>query len=374
MINDETYLVIMFGLLMFSIGSWVAMPFSMLKGKKNKHGKLNWQVLCACVWGHLFTTVYFFMKMFHYYLQGSNFAELRSIYQGYAEGISFCDNQLEELLLHWIQQPLSILLVIIFLVLLFQRNYTHPVLFLIFFIDEILYVLYTQSRYDMLYIIIFMIILYKDNRDIISPTAKKRMILGGILIVFFIVYATIIRFSDSSSWSGLRSFALYLGGGVSLLDQGIDSLRRNNSFCNGVNFIYGIYVIITDLIYLLPIQESDFTMFLYNLHAQKESFTQIGVGVWLNAYYSFFYDFYADGGLFAVMVESLVFGIFSSATVTKMRNNKDDLELVCKGLLMCIVIFMSFVRWQFVSPTFVFGYVYLFLIFHCQIKFKYNQY
>lgn len=97
---------------------------------------------------------------------------------------------------------------------------------------------------------------------------------------------------------------------------------------------------------------------------------RIGPKVWFNAYYTFFYDFYLDGGFLSVGLESFIFGIMSSRSIFRMNKQKNDVEAQCKGLLMCIVLFMGIIRWQFISPTFVFSYIYLFLIFHFPIVIK----
>ncbi len=374
-VSDKTYLVITIGLLCFSVGDWIYL--FIFGGKtnleQNKNAIINWQVLYGCLFLHLISSIYFFVRMLDFLYMDYSFLRIREIYQGYVVGVSFTHNFFERLLLHWVAQPLSILLIVIAIVLVMNNDYSHKAYIILTIIDQLLYYVYTQSRTGVFYIAIVLVVIYHNNKYLISAKNRQRIRNMVFLIIVFITAWTIYRFSNSNKWSGLKTYALYLGGGVSLLNKGIGELDKKLICTRGVNFVHGAYVILSDLVYLLPIRKSDFNEMIFAIHAKKELFVRIGPRVWFNAYYSFFYDFYMDGGLVAVAIESFLFGVLCARSITRLVYNKSDVEMQCKGLLMCIVVFMGVVRWQFVSPVFVFMYIYLFLIFHFKIKITNNR-
>ncbi|WP_026652424.1 O-antigen polymerase [Butyrivibrio proteoclasticus] len=371
-ISNKTYLVIMIGLSTFTAGNlWQTVYCSRhKKGDEKGQSIINWQVLYVFLVIHFLSSLNFLLSVFEFLSKEYSFLQIREIYQGYIEGVSFTNNYFEKITLHWIAQPLSILLMIITLVLLINNDYSHKKFILLVIIDELLYFFYTQSRTSVFYIVVCLVVLYANNRRFISALQRKRIRSVVAFIILGITIWTIVKFSDSKNWNGLKTYELYLGGGVSLLDYGIIKIDSKGFYSKGVNFFYGVYTIFYHIYYLLPVTKSDFNRNIVTIHAFKENFVRIGPKVWFNAYYSFFYDFYIDGGVLAVAIECLLYGVISSKNIIEMRLNKYDVEKQCKGLLMCIVVFMGVVRWQFVSPVFVFVYVYMFLIFHFKLKIR----
>ncbi len=371
-INDKTYAVIIVGLTMYMVGNWCqTLSFAFRKKEKNaKNSVINWQILYLFLCLHIFTTVYFCITMFKMLSDEYTFLQIREIYQGYKPGVSFTNGQFERVLLHWVAQPLAILLMVITIVLIIRKDYTHKRFLVWVVLDEIAYFIYTQSRAGVFYIAIYLIVIYINQREHISAKLRKKIQLVVFFIFLGITLWTIAKFAGSQKWNGLKTYELYLGGGISLLNYGIERVDSRNIQTYGMNFIYGAYIIVSNIYYVFSSYKSPFNSMLVANQAVKENFVRIGTQVWFNAYYTFLYDFYMDGGLLFVGLESLLFGIISARSILKMRTFKNNTELQCRGLLMCIVIFMGIIRWQFVSPTFAFMYIYMYFVFHFPITLK----
>lgn len=382
-IADKTYQVIFVGLCAFFCGDFAYYIFFIKQKKRvmserfvgihrNYSHNPNRTVLFGYILLHFASTVYFAFRMMKLHQSGYSFAQLRSIYQGYEEGVSFASNYFEELILNWIQDPLAQILPIIALVLLIQRQKEYRIFYILIFVDEIIYVLYKQSRATVFFLLIYMVLLFFIYKDEISTAMKRWMLLIGMMVLMSILILTVVRFAESKSWSGLRSYVLYAGGEISLLNYGIEKVDRIEFQSYGVNFFYGWYVLLSDIAYLFQVKMSSFATTLRDFEAAKESFIRIGPSVWFNAYYSFFYDFYAAFRMFGVAIGSFFFGMMSERRVYRMRSNRYNTKDVCYGLMTCIVLFMGLVRWQYVSPTFCFAYLYLFFLFHIKIELKFR--
>ena len=364
-VDDKTYLAVLFGCSGFVIGSWLVKLFKS-HVKVDSIGNFmgdepNIIILDLLALLMFAVSITMIVRVYHLIRMGYSFRMLRSILQGYEDKVSFTTNRVQSLMMHWIAFPLNYFLPVVAVASLMNKK-KYNFFYTLVLVDELMYFFYTQSRFAMLYIVIELAIGIYVFSDQISDNLKRLIIIFFVGIVVLILAISIMRF-ENSKWSGLRNFVLYLGGPLSLLDRMIKYIDDIEYSASGLNFIYGWLVSIKGVFKIAGIEGNIIPPILEKINNSKEIYQRIGNRIWFNAFYSVFCDFYIDFHLYGEVFGGLIFGALFENRISNMIMNRKSIKSVCLGMMLCIAVCMSVVRWQYVIYSFCFSYIYLLISF-----------
>lgn len=374
-VNEKTIKVIMLGCIAFWLGTWTSeLLCNKVRFKcPKKDLEPNVQFLLILTIIHIVTSVYFGIRMLSFMQAGYSYSQVRSIYQGYIS-TNFMKSQFEQIISHWVALPLNLVLPLL-AILIVTFNMTHKInraFFGLIIFDEILYFLYTQSRFSFAYILIFGIVSLFKFRNNFSKKFFHRLVILLCMVIILILGMTLIRFSASEAMSGLVSITAYISGCIPLMDNLIKRADVNHYQTYGANFFYGIVTIFESIRGITPFGKSEFYLYMEKIQMEKELFIPIGKNIWFNAFSSVWYDFYLDFRMTGVAIYGFVFGWISQNVIAR-KINSSNMYDVAIGLMMCIAVFMSIIRWQFIMSSFCFSFVYIFLIFKLRVQFIYKK-
>lgn len=189
---------------------------------------------------------------------------------------------------------------------------------------------------------------YYPNK--ISPI--KRFLIAVLLLVLlvFIIYMMSQK-KESNGFVG--SLYTYLVGCLPCGDHAIIDMKNSGERYHGFVSLNGAFRVISYLFRLVGINlPYNFKMEeAYNSMILYEKAINITPTIKYNAFISIFAYFYKDGGIFAVIIGSLIFGRASHYIYRKYRDDQDEYSFLLY-LFDCYLILFSVVRMQlFLSPA-----------------------
>ena len=271
--------------------------------------------------------------------EGYEFSYLRS------NQISVVSNALITLPRNYIFRPFVVYLVypITMLCLLSNEKFTQKKYLVIFLSLLVVYVniMSMGGRAPLVYSIIFYVVISKLlNQKILK---NKYLIFGASLFVIAdIIFFTVI--SSSRGIEDLReSNVMYIAGCVALLDYYLKGILP---YTHGGAFIYGFSLFIFTMLENIGIDTPDSFLFV-SQELYVEDIKCVGVDLYMNAFVSWFFYLFKDGGFFALAIESFIYGLVSGLAYVSYRNNTNDPRKIVFYSMIVFTIVFSFVRFQF---------------------------
>lgn len=203
------------------------------------------------------------------------------------------------------------------------------------------------------------------NREIFSkiPLWKKTFIsMIFILIAVFLIYMLSKKYGG---W--IESVYMYLVGCIPCGDHAITDMLNGEHYYGMVS-LNGVFRVISQILALVGIK-APYTLVMndaYDSMLVYERAIKISPSVSYNAFISTFSYFYKDGGIWGVLIGSLIFGRMSYLAYRHLVREKSTYRLLVY-LFVCYIIMFSIVRMQlFLAPT-VMILVYIIIFFRRKV-------
>lgn len=267
-------------------------------------------------------------------------------------------NFISEIIYTFVARPLIIVFVIYSVMLLLQRQKEKSIFFLTFLMILLGYIC-TGSKFmivevitmSLTYIFIFS---YNSFFSIVRRNGKLFVI---ILIIFGALY-----FLLSAKGEGLnQSLYSYLCGCIPCSDNALDSIKRQPPFW-GIATFNGFLRIISLPLSLIGLQELKSILDLVFFYMLKfEETIMISPTIEYNAFISLFSYFYADGGLWGVVLISFLFGNISNRICSNAIYSPTYMN-VSLLLFTSLLIYTSMVRANTFMVYYALPYLYIYYL------------
>lgn len=358
-INSSTYIVLYVGIIFFILGTLIAnrIRFSLNKDNELKKEsiyipKYNWILFLA------FISILIYLpdtiSSIKLLISGGNFVILRS-----KVNETVISNILVNLLRNYIIQPFIIFLypMSAYCLISLKENKISKIknakkyIFIFSSILAIMQLFTSGGRFSVAYLLVYIIVVFRllDGKIMIS---KKLKIVIGICILSVIIGIYYISVSRGIDKVG-ESMILYLCGGVSLLDYYVNDIIMTGYYTYGGAFLYGGLNLFFTLLGNVGFDEPQFMEYLLN-QLYIEGNVVVGPSIKMNAFVSWFFYFFKDGGYIALIIESMLYGIFAQAFYKniiqriKGRVRINIRKLIIYAIITNTIIF-SMVRFQFIN-------------------------
>ena len=192
----------------------------------------------------------------------------------------------------------------------------------------------------------------------------KRLLIALSICGLAILLFTIFRTGFGKS---LEQFSVYFGMTPTLLSKWLP-LLGGAGFTFGLTTFFGVHSYGFRALKTLGLGAAIPAIYniSYNNILNAERFVSIGANLNNNAFVSPVYYFYADGGVIAVIIFSLLFGAICSLVYSYCRE-KQDLKHFLFYVLMLYGIIVSFMRIQTAIPSFIISIIFVLVLFNERI-------
>ncbi len=365
-VEPRTYLIIFIGCLGFWLGNILlfSKKLFMKKGVRFFSSEIpNYTILMVLAVVYLMGGLWFLSKTIRFIYMGYPFSQLRGIFQGYVRNVTYRETDLDNFLINYVEMPLHVILPLLAIADVAKKE-NHKLFYFITILGEILYFVFTQSRFGLVYIMvagIFVYVRYQHNLPVKVVKMIRRLI---SLLFIMVVLTTVHRFIKNPSMTLYQTWWAYLCGGIHLLDGGIKMVDDKNFLSYGANYIYGFLFYLESILKIGGIDYSEIYLKLTEWHVMKEwLMVNIGNKITYCAFYTAFFDFYLDFKEAGVLLGGILLGRLCKKTLNSQMNDNATIREIVIGLLSLIILVMSIVRWQFTYSPFCMSYFYLFLVF-----------
>lgn len=366
-VSVDTYRIVFFGVLIFVMG-W-ALGYSIpvfkiryegshvLSRKKNKKDFIYVFLIVDFVF-------YFFnsMNTFDRILDGYSYTYIRNMHQGYVADVMW-GNQFIFLFNSVFAAPMLRAMMIVVVVYTFSETVDYKLIGLTL-IDIFLHGFSTASRFNYFDLFIILIIAYFKYNSTISDRTKKLVKRIMVFMIAALIIVTEFRGVDvgtSVNHSLFKSIYIYFASPVPLFDYWKTALDYSKTRMHGVIFFGGFLDLFDSICkYLLGIELhilDEMDVFVKD----AEKFIRIYEKNSINAFVSSFCYFYADFGVWGVMLGSIIHGGISGM-IEKMSVAKGGLRRDSLFLLFVLFAVQTFIRWPFASLSNCMVAIYIFLL------------
>ena len=205
----------------------------------------------------------------------------------------------------------------------------------------------------------FLSIKNKKLDDSTIKKYRKYIIVLGILGILAVSFYTIIRVGANNI---LKQIYTYFALPPTLLSIWIPTIEETK-LTYGFTTLFGIHSYIFRVLEHIGLKKLIPGLYYisFNNITNAEKFLNVGYGL-ANAFVSPVYYFMLDGGIPAVIIFSLIFGIIISA-MSKTLNKMENINLRY-FVIYCLImygVFISFMRIQTAIPTYIISFIYCYI-------------
>lgn len=210
----------------------------------------------------------------------------------------------------------------------------------------ILYNLIMMGRIEIFRFILFVVLGIFIVKGVKQSKKIKNIKSKVLMLVLMILFFTYIRTNESESVLAylFKSIIVYFTGSFIALDQflNIYFIQPVFEYKFGGAFIGGIQEL-----YILALRRIDKTAESVNLELSGYANQAINIGSdqHYNAFYTMIYNFFADGGLIAAVICSLIFGLIVGFSYNYYKRKTSAFSLSLYIYLLHLAIFAS-LRWE----------------------------
>ncbi|MBR6322479.1 MAG: oligosaccharide repeat unit polymerase [Lachnospiraceae bacterium] len=359
--SDRAYSVIWLGVLGFSCGALTMVTLPKLRncfadGFIPDAGRDNLRVGIIYV---LYAVLILYsgvrvMTALRMLLSGYSFSVIRNLY--FSEENEITASSLTGALDAYVFKTITMALIPISIADYFSEK-RHKFLMLLALTAAAISVIGSGGRAVILYFIISSVVTLMMNRG----RYRLSVMQIALILLFAIAAAAAVYFVTLSRKANIvfaEEAYRYFAGAVTQFDMRLQEFDKNPAFNYGLVYTRGLTLpFIAVFKYLLHFNYPDWYVQASSVVHDLQTSIKVGNGVYMKAFSTLFYYFYADGGYIGVVLLSAVYGLFS------MRSFRDTVKrtttrniaiyaLIVQGIL------MSMVRWQFYIP----GYALAFLL------------
>lgn len=250
----------------------------------------------------------------------------------------------------------------------FLLGYRTKKILFVSILNGIVFSIMTLGRWYFLRIFFFLIIGYflvSRHKDMIPRNIfkKNKKILSLLIPIASIamIFMSSFRSQDGSSVliTAYEYVVRYFTGSFIALDQFLANFSNDIS-----NFNFGRVTftpVDTIFVYLIRRFDKSVVNITESISHYTVDFIHIGNGYTYNAFYTAIYSFYLDGGLFTVIVFSLVLGIIVGIVFNLYSKNPN----LFTSSLLVFLIYLSMIatlRWEFINMWPLVVLIYLFIL------------
>lgn len=379
--SDLTYLLIIIGVIMFFVGVQISGRgnYKSLKcGNISTYARdtLNYGIrkkivfslgMFLLIWSayRMGTTVIPLLR------QGFSLDTIRLIYFGYEfQGYSY--SRIDEIIEMFVNLPFLYATLPIIAIELTEKKELReikPRLLVILLIWVVFSCVISGGRvliYNFLvvFVMAFLIKNKEAKRDNTKrmKTRTKMILLFIVLVMIYVMYQLSINRTGSGSYEFLYQIYIYFCGCLPHTSLRLDTVNMDYTY--GMTFISGFLRPLM-LIYKYTIGSGAFPAIYQrtiDIGETLQTAVNISEGHTFNAFVLPFYYFYYDGGIIAVIVESLLYGIFCGRAFARYQSYPTKRNLA-KYLVIIIYIANSMVRFCPSLVYFALAYIYVDLYF-----------
>lgn len=369
--STKSYSVIFLGVLFFVIGSHLSIFFENIHIKRyvfTSNTVLRYRILCFCA---IICILYYFpnfIRSFIFMMRGSSIGQVRSLIQNSESATGW-----RNFIPNFVILPIAISLEVLATVDFFFGK-AHKGLFVLTAFLILIRVIGDGGRTPVFNLLVYTILSYilikYDRKNdtgikINNFTRKKDKKIKSLIAICgaFLIILTFMRSSAILAPTVYRKLYFYFSMSPVLLSYWIDYVDALGWFGYGTISLNGILYFVEYFIknllrnvYNEPIKAA------YDLIALTDStWLQIAPPTSANAYVSCFFFFYADGGFFAVILYTLIYGFVFGLMYNRMIVTK-DIRKITIYLFLCQGLVFSFIRFQFVKVYFIIAILFIYVI------------
>ena len=364
-IHSHTYIVIIMGLLSFAIGSGVSSrtKISFIRKEtittKWKYVP-NYRMILGLAVLSLAMQLPDAINAVTILMGGGDFVLLRSMVSK-----TVISNSLLNAVQNYILNPFVIFLYPIAAYCLLtlkndaQNRSQKKWIFILAAIIAVLKMFTSGGRTSPVYLVVHIVILMKlmSKKIYIPRTIKRIIVIAIITVAVGVYYVSVSRGIDDVS----ESIVLYFNGCVPLLDHYITAIIETNSYTYGGAFFFGPIQLIFTLLGNVGFPEPSFLKELSTM-LYVENNVSVGFTYKMNAFVSWFFYLFKDGGYFALAIGSSIYGAISQSFYKKAIADIDNTRKIIGYSIITNTILFSMVRYQFVSYYYLLAFVFLWLL------------
>lgn len=181
---------------------------------------------------------------------------------------------------------------------------------------------------------------------------KYPIIVGSIALFLFLYFITISRKGKGVDF--LKQFYIYYVAPLSFFDKHVKSL---DSLTSGYLMGYGVssfYGFLYPILFVYKLISGSYPPFIESIYYRSfgilEQGVDIGGGIWMNAFATFFYQPYLDGRYIGTFIILMIFGYFCMRVYKKAKEGNDP-KFLLVYLLLLQKITDSMVRFYFTQQV-----------------------
>ena len=360
--SQLTYLVYLCGFLSFFLGYFIVRPKSNRQESKYIKDKFailkHYIVLLLCV----VSVVVFLLKSIvaiPYWLSGGAANLKHEIIMDDALSIGMFG----DILFTFVGRPFQIIITIFAVVVIFKRLKYNSIIWMAVILNLTMYTC-TASKVGISVIVITAIAyIFLFSELTLKDALKKYKLLFFTLaiVVFFVLLLTVMKDDDAETGSSLY---VYLCGCIPCSDQALEQMSDYTRFYGIVSF-NGLLRAVNVLPNYFGISPPAFKLVLDVATEYMQEFEEtiyIGDNIPYNAFISMFSYFYADGGLYGVVIISFLFGFLCSWFFNKSQTAP---SIYSQSFVLLLVLFImtSMVRFQVFIAYYAMALVYIIVLF-----------
>lgn len=375
-ISEKAYLIVYVGVCSFAIGyvlhtiyknqGYRLVVLRRFRHKKNNTYCFNWKIILLFEAVLLLFELMISLRVMGILFGGSGFALIHDMAGGYSETtllISSFERYVDTLFV----MPVIFAVIPICTLLIFERSPKKGLIICLGLIDLVLYILVHGGRVVIIYVLVYLILLYRIYGIKMSKRFKRRikqlLLLGGCAIVFLTIARKGLSFDSEGIIDSLFSgFYQYLTVSMPLLDHWINVIDEGKTYTYGMSILHGIlnfpfrflnkagiyFPLLTKA--TLAVEATEET-FVYNLYNRGM----------FNAFVTMFYFFYLDFRWIGVTICSIAYGAFCH--MCEFLGKKGNLYRTAMYLLIAQSVIKSFGRWEFYLEPYCLAFIFLRLCF-----------
>lgn len=352
--SDEIYIIILTSMLSFILGCIFIILINKNYIMENKRinieidfnlSELIYKIVLFVNIILLIFLLYLFSNLIYTLNSGWEYNNIRYIYY-YTNNI--LKSSIDVLLLNFIFEPILYFDIILLSMIIFKNNVKMSIK-LILSLNMIFYTIITGGRTLLFYFIILSLVVYLiyDKRTKINISKKIVIIISLTLLVFSMIYITVIRSGNFENilLNIIETLVIYLTGSIKFLENKLLDFNNYNSFFMGRAFLGGVFdflqLIVNNLLNIENLTAAQI------IGGNSQIYSQIGEYQNYNAFPTMIYTFICDYGIIGIIINSFLFGVISYGMYVNFEKQNNLFSLGCY-LVIVFAITESTLRWTFI--------------------------
>lgn len=363
--HDKVILIVMLGILAYTIGSVVCSTLTERISSQNAHFHrrlddiselhINKTFLNICTLSVCISSLISFLNASKMFINGSTYTEVRGGMLGYTDK-QFISNPYLSAFMNYVAGPMLTALLPLAVLFAFNRVYKKHMIAI--FICLIANTLSSGGRITILYVLLFIIVTFNYYEISLPKRIKRKIPLIAIASIILVILITSLRTSRKI----LESIYVYFTIPLGLLNHYTNLLDQTNFYSYGGAFFYPITYIINSFNTTFGIDNNAINEIVQyvNMPQDKWVSTIYSSGSY-NAFSTLYYYFYMDFRYIGVLLFSFLFGMICEFIYFKAWVQRNT-NFTPPHLLFLQAVFGSFIIWQLGNTKLVLSLVILYLL------------